>query len=144
MLPEAKNLFPLHWKELALFKDEIPMDMDEAKYAALEQNGVLLTVTARDKGRLVGYFTWFLMPHLHYASSGRMAITDMYFVLPEYRKGAGLKLFLESERVLREMGIVKAVTSCKVHMDNTPFLKKLGWQLTDYTFCKMMKEGACR
>ena len=71
-----------------------------------------------------------------------MGLTDMYFVLPAYRKGTGLRLFIESERELRKRGIVKAITSCKVHEDHTEFLEALGWTLSDYTFCKILKEAA--
>lgn len=138
MLPEARFLFPRHWKELAVFQDEIKIGLDEAKYAALEQAGILLVLTARDAGCLVGYYIWFLMPHPHYSASGPMGMTDMYFVLPEYRRGVGAKLFIASEKALKERGVVKAITSCKVQEDHTPLLERLGWIWTDKTFCKYL------
>jgi Acetyltransferase (GNAT) family len=137
MLPEARPLFPLHWKELAVFQDHIKIDLDEAKYNALEQAGILLTLTARKDARLVGYFTWFLMPHPHYRQY-LMGMTDMYYVLPEFRRGAGAKLFIKSEAALRERGVIKAITSCKVEHDHTRLLERLGWILTDFTFCKLL------
>lgn len=144
MLPEAKEIFPQHWKELAVFQTEIKMDLDEAKYAALEQAGILLVLTARTAQRLVGYYVWFLMPHPHYADSGPMGLTDMYFVLPEYRSGVGAKLFIQSEKTLKERGVIKAITSCKAHQDHTEFLQRLGWTLTDFTFCKYIGGNECR
>ena len=138
MLPEARELFPLHWKELAVFQEHIKIGLDEAKYNALEQAGILLTLTARADGRLVGYYTWFLMPHPHYGTSGPMGMTDMYFILPEFRRGAGAKLFIKSEHALRERGVIKAITSCKVEHDHTALLERLGWTLTDFTFCKYL------
>lgn len=140
--PDSKVVFPLHWRELALNQAEIPLSIDEEKYANLDRLGILLIVTARLDGRLVGYYLWFLMPHPHYASSGPMGLTDMYFVLPEYRKGVGTKLFVASELELRKRGIVKAITSCKVHEDHTELLERLGWTFSDKTFCKLLKGGA--
>jgi hypothetical protein len=133
---EMETLFPLHWKELARFQDLIPMKCDRERYANLEKIDALLLITARAEGRLVGYFVGFIFPHMHYAGSGLWGITDMYFVLPEYRRGTGLKLFVAFERALRDRGCVQAVTSCKIHEDHTEFLTKLGWTWTDKTFQK--------
>ena len=141
---EARFLFPLHWKELALFQSEIPMSLDMQKYAALEQAGILLILTARDGARLVGYYMWFLMPHPHYGDSGPMGMTDMYFVLPEYRRGVGAKLFIESEKALKARGVVKAITSCKVHQDHSALFERLGWIWTDKTFCKYIGGKECQ
>lgn len=136
---EMREIFPLHWKELARFQEEIQMDVDNEKYLALEKAGILLLLTARCGGKLVGYFLGFVMTHAHYKSSGPWGMTDMYFVLPEFRNGTGLLLFLAFEQALRERGCVQAVTSCKIHEDHTEFLEKLGWTWTDKTFQKHLK-----
>lgn len=143
--PDAQAVFPRHWKELALYQDEIPLSIDEKKYADLERLGILLILTARAGGkRMVGYYLWFLMPHPHYATAGPMGMTDMYYVLPEYRCGVGVRLFLESENELRKRGIVKAITSCKVHRDHGEMFKRLGWQHTDQTYCKYLGGAQCQ
>ena len=142
--PDSKEIFPLHWRELALHQEQIPLSIDEAKYETLDKTGILLVITARDSGKLVGYYLWFLMPHLHYSNAGPMGLTDMYFVLPEYRQGTGARLFIASEHELRKRGIVKAITSCKVHEDHTIFLEHLGWTFSDKTFVKYLgKEAKC-
>jgi Acetyltransferase (GNAT) family len=137
---EMETLFPLHWKELAVFQDKIPLKCDRERYAALEKANALLLITARVEGKLVGYFVGFLFPHPHYFGSGLWGMTDMYFVLPEHRRGTGLKLFIAFEAALRERGVTQAVTSCKVHEDHTEFLEKLGWKWTDKTFQKHLKD----
>ena len=139
--PDSKQVFPEHWRELALHQADIQLSIDEEKYANLDRLDILLIVTARDEGRLVGYYLWFLMPHPHYAASGPMGLTDMYFVLPAYRSGTGAKLFMASEQELRRRGILKAITSCKVHENHTDFLELLGWELSDFTFVKLLKGG---
>lgn len=138
--PDSKAVFPEHWRELALFQDDFPLCIDEAKYETLDKSGILLIITARDSGMiLVGYYLWFLMPHMHYADSGPMGLTDMYFVLPAYRRGVGAKLFIQSEIELRKRGAVKAITSCKVHQNHSELFRRLGWQLSDLTWVKNLK-----
>ena len=135
-IEEMRTIFPAHWRELARYKQEIAMDVDADRYAALDQAGALVLITARVDGKLIGYFLGFCMPHCHYKSSGLWGMTDMYFILPEYRNGAGVRLFVGFERELRRRGCVQAVTSCKLHEDHTDFLQKLGWTWTDKTFQK--------
>jgi hypothetical protein len=172
---EMETLFPLHWKELGRFQEQIPMQCDRARYAALEKAGALLLITARipqpscicecasldvvnyrlsrnpdcsrcgEDGfvrRLIGYFVGFLFPHPHYFGSGLWGMTDMYFVLPEFRNGVGVRLFVAFENELRARGCVQAVTSCKLHEDHTALLEKLGWTWTDKTFQKHLTEKA--
>jgi len=136
VVDELEELFPHHWQEVAVFKNEIALKCDRARYAALEEAGALIVITARAKGKIVGYFVSFVLPHPHYQGSGLWALTDMYYVLPEYRKGAGLKLFVAFEEMARAKGVTQAVTSCKVHQDHTDLLEKLGWSWTDKTFQK--------
>lgn len=136
VVDELEELFPYHWKEIAVFQDEIALKCDRERYAALEEAGALIVITARADGKLVGYFVSFVLPHPHYQGSGLWAMTDMYYVLPEYRTGAGLKLFVAFEEMARAKGVTQAVTSCKVHQDHTELLEKLGWSWTDKTFQK--------
>jgi hypothetical protein len=137
MVEEAKQLFPLHWREIAVHQETIPMDMDEARYLALEAGGMLHVVTVRSGNRLVGYCIAFVLPHMHYKTT-LMGMVDMYFILPEFRRGAGARLFLELERSLKARGVVKAISSCKVHQDHTALFEALGWKWTDKTFCKVI------
>jgi len=136
--PDVKALFPDHWRELALNQEEIPIDIDEEKYAALDKNGILLIATARDEGRLIGYWLSFLMPHPHYKSSGPMGMTDMYWVKPEARNGTGARLEIFWEQELRKRGIKKAITSYKVHQDHGKFFAARGWTHSDNTLVKIL------
>lgn len=135
---EGQIIFPQHWRELALNQTKIQMDVDAEGYATLERLGKLLVFTARSEGRLVGYILTLLMNHFHYKSAGPMALTDMYFVLPEFRHGAGARMFLAWENMLREHNVVQAITSCKVHQDHSRLFEKLGWTHSDNTFVKVL------
>lgn len=136
---DAHPLFDMHWKELALDQAKIPLGLDSARFQVLCDQGLLHIVTARKAGVVIGYFVAIVMPHLHYKDAGLMAFTDMYFIRPGCRKGGcGVKLFTEAERTLRERGVVKAYLSTKVHQDHTQLFEKLGWRLSDKSFCKVL------
>jgi GNAT superfamily N-acetyltransferase len=122
-----------------LDKDQIKHDLDYERYAKLFDMGMLFCVTVRDDAKLVGYAIYFVITHMHYKSSGLMATTDMYYLLPEYRRGGiGAKMFIVAEKGLKALGVVRAHTSCKVHEDHSELLKALGWKHTDQTFSKFL------
>lgn len=133
---DAQHLIHQHWAELAMDKGKIPLSMNVEGYQNLERNGSLVIVTARELGDLIGYYLAFVFPHLHYVDMGLMAFTDAYWVMPDRRYGVGVNLFIEAERVLKAMGVVKGYLSCKVHQDHSKLFEALGWKLTDLCFTK--------
>lgn len=135
---EMRPLWPMHWQEIALDQDLFKPDMDEPRYALMQQAGALQITTARCEGLLVGYVVCFLMPHFHYKSSGLVSLADMFYVLPEHRNGCGAKLFLAMEKSLKARGVIRAHMSCKVHSDQQRLFERLGWQFTDKTFGKRL------
>jgi hypothetical protein len=141
-IPELRQLFPLHWKEIALYQNEIEMDIDEGHYQRCEDAGILCLLTARVERKLVGYYIAYISSNPHYKSSGPWATTDMYFILPEYRTGTGLKLFVAFEKIARAKGATHGATSCKVHQDHSEMLTKLGWEWTDKTFQKHLCDSS--
>jgi len=136
---DGQGLFPLHHAELALNQDKIRMDLDAEHYQKLEDAGMLFVLTARVNGKLIGYLVAFPMTHLHYKSAGLMALTDMYYLHPDWRKGIGAKLFAEFEKRMRARGVVQIMTGCKRHQDHSKLLEILGWTNSDLTFIKVLK-----
>ena len=137
--PDGEKLFPLHWEELALDKETIKPCCDHEKYQKLDEMGMLHVTTVRFHGVLVGYAINFLLENMHYKGAGLMAVSDMYFLLPQFRKGiTGIRLFRTMEAGLKEKGVVRAATSCKVHKDHEELFVKLGWRFSDKTFTKML------
>lgn len=136
---EAEPLMHMHYAEIALDQDLFKADMDDARYQAMEDSGVLHIVAARSWGKLVGYSISFIMPHFHYKSSGLIALADMYWIHPDHRRGgAGAKLMIFMVERLKELGVRRSHISCKVHQDHTKLFEKLGWKLTDYTFSRIL------
>lgn len=132
VLPELRPLFDMLWSDVAVDKDRFVAKCDEEKYATCEAVGLLHLVTARDNGKLVGYFVMLVNPNPHYLGAGLMAFTDQYFLLPSYRKGNnGVKLFSFMELTLRAKGVVKMYTSNKLHRDRSVMFEGLGFKPTD-------------
>lgn len=133
MQREAEPIFKTHYEELALHKDVMPMGCDHDFYFNLERNNFLLVVTARRDGRLIGYYVGIVIAHHpHNKDGGKVSTTDMFYVLPDERKGgAGAKLLIAAENELRREGVKKATISTKLHFENGPLMDALGWEKTD-------------
>jgi hypothetical protein len=134
---DGLELFPKHYEELALNKDQIKLELDTKRYEEAEKSGVLHIATIRDDGKLVGYFVSALMSHLHYASV-LCASTDMYFIKPEYRLRCGAALIKFVELCWKAKGVRKAYVSCKVHLDKQKLLEALGYTFSDKMFVRML------
>jgi GNAT superfamily N-acetyltransferase len=135
-LPEMEPILVKHWHEVALGHDKVPLDIGREKYQALCDAGALHVATARDGGVLVGYHVAMVTPHLHYMSTMH-GITDVYFILPEYRKGfTGIRLFKFVEAELRKLGVKKLFTGTKLHMDMGKIFERLGYVETERLYTK--------
>lgn len=137
---DVEPLIYPHWKELTLDKDicDDPWP-DEAKFRQAEKEGTLLIVTARDDGKLAGYWVGALLPHLHYRNCGLMLHTDMYFLDQRYRVAAnGIRLLQEVQRIGKGRGAVKFYISCKAHEDHTRIFEAMGMRKTDYVFTRRL------
>lgn len=136
-LPELKPLFEIHWKEIALHQDIIKLDMCYDEYIAIEKQGGLHLIVARDAGRIVGYHLAFIRPHLHYRQS-LSAIVDIYFVLPSHRGGTGMRMLRFAEKSLKARGVQKIFTACKLHHDVGRLFDRLGYQEIERMYAKVL------
>lgn len=124
---EIEDLLRMHYEEVALHKEAIPLDPDWPRYVSLEEVGQLAVYTARDDGRLVGYSVFFLYQHIHYKQT-RIASNDVLFLHPDYRKGTcGIKLIKHSEQQLKSLGVNKVTWHIKFNKDFRPILHRMGY-----------------
>ena len=137
---DAVKLWPLHWEEIALDKDHVPLDVDMERYAELDAAGQLHIVTARDDDeRLQGYVLYVTMPHLHYKSTLH-AFMDVLYLAPMHRKGlAGYRLLTWAESTLRARGVRKVFMGGKMHYDLAPIYARLGYTEIERHFSKMLR-----
>jgi GNAT superfamily N-acetyltransferase len=142
-----EDLIALHWEEVALNKDAVPLSPDWSKYHLLERAGVLKVVGARLGKRLIGYDIFFVQPTMHY-SSCLWAVNDILYLDPDHRKGlAGARLIRESEKMLKPLGVTKVIYHTKLHVhlghgkarDTVGgLLKRLGYAHVEEVYAKMI------
>mgnify|MGYP001567224449 FL=1 len=136
---EAMPLLVMHWEEIALNKDTVPLDPDWDAYEKIESAGFYHVVTARDDGALVGYATYTIVRNLHYRSL-IIAEADIFFLAPEYRQGmAGIRMLAFAEKTLTEHGVNKILTRTKIHHDLGPLLERMGFVPIERVYAKMVE-----
>ncbi|NUX58645.1 GNAT family N-acetyltransferase [Paraburkholderia youngii] len=137
--PDIGPLLEKHYEEVAMHKDAISLAPDWARYQQLENQDRLMAFTARDDGRLIGYSVWFMDMHIHYAGA-LIATNDVIFVDKDYRRGtnAGTDLILYSEKMLKQIGVTKALWHIKFDHDWSAILKRRGYGREDFTMGKIL------
>ncbi len=137
-LPEFRPLLPLHWKELALNQDHVPLDPQWEVYYERERRGELFFVAAREEGRIVGYYIAFIAPGLHYANC-LTCTTDIFFIHPGKRVAmTSLKLFKFVEEELRRRGVKRWFIGSKVHADASAIFERLKFERVEVYYSKWM------
>lgn len=135
---EAEPLLLRHWDEIALNKDKVPLDPDWAMYERLESMGMVSLTTARDDGRLVGYYCNLIAGDPHYRSL-KTAECDVYWVANEYRgAGVGARLIRASEANGIAMGANKFRTRVKLDHDHGRLFEALGYKPIERVYSKLV------
>jgi GNAT superfamily N-acetyltransferase len=136
VIAEAIPLLSYHWEEIAMFKDKIKLCPAFDKYEEIDKAGGLHIITARVGGRLIGYHVAFVTPHPHYKNN-LMSLTDIFFILPEHRKGLlGFRFFQFIEHEMRKLGVTKMMAGTKLNRDLGILFERLGWEPTDRMYSK--------
>jgi GNAT superfamily N-acetyltransferase len=128
-----------HWKEVAVYQDDVPLDVDVDRYRQLEEMDRLHIVTCRDDGKLVGYCVTFINNHLHYKSTV-FALNDIIYLSPEYRRaGVAYEMVTFVEECLKARWDVKVLT---LHMKTAiPFeslAEACGFNKVEYIYSKVV------
>lgn len=127
-IEQLKELIPLHYEELALNKDKVPLSPRWDVYLSQEAIGELVFITLRDAGKLAGYFVGFVAPGLHY-STCLTCIQDIFYVKPDERgMAAGNILFEFVENELKRRGVQRLVTNSKNHFPAAWLFDRRGYE----------------
>ncbi len=138
VMPEMPEMFHALWLEQATEQDDVEIDPDWDRYAALDMSGQLHMLTARDEGIMVGYYMALVMPSLHYKTL-LTAFADLYYLHPEYRKGMnGVRLFKEANAMLKALGVKKSYVMTNVRFPITIILKRLGYNCIEHAFARFL------
>lgn len=140
-LSELRPILPVHWNELALNKDVVPLDPLYELYIEREKRDELLYITLREDGKLIGYFIYFISPGLHYRTC-LTAIMDIFYVHPDYRgKNGGLILLEFSKQQLQMRGVKRWFVGHKEHSQQAGILfSKFGFEKVETTYSMWLGE----
>lgn len=127
---ELRALYPLEWAEAGLDRDrpEARLEVDFDRYTAMDQAGLIVAITLREDSRLVGYFTAFVTPALHFRAC-LTAYHDLFYVLPEFRgRQGGVRLLREARRELIRRGVHRWIVGSTVAKPADRLYEALGFE----------------
>ena len=140
-IEDVKPLLMAHWRELALFQNDIPLDPDFEVYQALDKAGALAAYMIRQETdrRLVGYGVYFLRKHHHYRQH-MWAVSDIILVERSHRNaGVGNGLFDFMEPDLKAQGVAVMHTMTKVmHPELAALLQMRGHDKVEVSYAKRL------
>ena len=141
IIDDLKPLLTEHWRELALYQDEIPLDPDYDGYKRICDAGVTMVTSVRVAGALVGYAVYVLQPHMHYRGH-RWAVSDLFWLHPDHRSmGLGNALFAFIEDALRERGVDVMHTTFKKHFPAAGMLlESRGHAMVELGYSKRLRQ----
>ena len=138
---EIVPLFVRHWKELALYQDQVPLDVDVERLVQYEHMGLLGIVAARDDGKLVGYVVILMGPHLHHAST-KWAQFDGFWMDPAYRRGlCGYRMLRGALAAIRKKGVQVVTVPVKSSFADGRVMRlfeRLGFVAEDVLYSKVL------
>lgn len=141
---EVMPLLLAHWEEIALNKETVPLDIDWDAYKRIEDKGLYSATTARDNGKIIGYFAYFIVPNFHYKSL-KVAEGDIFYLQQNYRNGLlGARLLAESEKNVKKLGVNKIINKVKHHFKNDNGLgvgvlfERMGYKTIETIHAKMV------
>lgn len=133
---EMKPLLERHWQEIEDTELFGEMCIFSELYEKLHEAGMLHCTTARDDGALVGYAVYIVAPAMHYRNR-LCADSDVFFLLPEYRKGrAGITLLQTAEEALKKRGVNIIMQKFKAQHDCGKLFERMGYGLIGKTYMR--------
>jgi GNAT superfamily N-acetyltransferase len=115
-------LLDAHWRELAMFQEDIPLDVNWGAYKRGYDAGIIRLYGARLDGALIGYAIFQVIArHPHYLHP--FAINDVLWIAPEHRNmrvGSALCEFFEAD--LRKDGPIVISIETKAHSPALAYL----------------------
>lgn len=100
-----EDLIAFNWEEVSAGRDYPALDIDWPMVLMLERLGKLVGISARKKGRLIGYASYFIQGHMRHRLT-RWAVNDALYVDADHRKGRlAVNLIRAAEILLKDDGV---------------------------------------
>ena len=136
VVEDAKELLERHWEEIAVNKDKIKLNPHWEAYVDLEDKGQLRIFTARENGKLIGYFVVIIGVNLHYKDHV-FAVNDILYLHSSWRKGlTGVKLIKFAEKCLKLEGVSVMSINTKTHRPFDSLMSYLKYDLVERVYQK--------
>lgn len=106
-----------------------PFELDYKRYYQIEFEGRLVWVVARDLAteQPVGYSCHFWYRDLHFDE--RVAVDDLWFVLPEFRcKGIGLRLKNTGHELLEKQSVIRVTDTIRDSYNHPGLMDGVGFR----------------
>jgi len=111
---------------------------DYLKYMKLQEVGVLTVLTCRSNKELIGYTFFNIFNGIRFPDC-KTAREDLYYIKPEFRgQGLGKKLFIETEKLLKEKGANQVIFTTKTYQDYSHIFESLGYEFYEKQFSKKL------
>ncbi|CAH9015648.1 acyl-CoA N-acyltransferase [Vibrio phage 275E43-1] len=133
---EGMVLAANHYKEVESKSEHIPFNPNLDTFKALLDAGMLVLVTARDEGKMVGYFMMLVTDDL---LTGSPSAQEMgIFVTKKYRGGSTfVRMEKEMTRCLKERGFKEMRIMFKTG-HNTDIPIRMGYEETERVYQKFI------
>jgi GNAT superfamily N-acetyltransferase len=107
-------------------------------YIKQQESGFLYVLTCRNDTELIGYMVFSIFPSIRYPDC-IMSREELCYIKPEFRnRGLGKKLFIETEKLLKEKGANQVVFTTKTYKDHSYILEDLGYEFYEKHFIKKL------
>ena len=127
-----------HYKEVGMYTDTFPLEIDRTYYEALENAGMLLVIVALSDNSPIGYMVWIVKRHPRYPVV--VGIADFYWLHKDYRgKTVAYKMFQYAEEQLKLCGVGRLIANCKVSNPQGRLLVGLGYEHFEESYTKLLK-----
>lgn len=117
-----------------------PKDLDPklSTYESIEASGILKVFIARIDGKVVGYSTFLIWPHIHYPSK-IFATQDVMFIDKDHRGPSAVKFMRWQEQQLEGMGVNVILRHVSAKNDYSRTLSRLGYEETEKIFSRRIR-----
>lgn len=145
---ELRALLPAHMAEFNPYSAPLEAVSDYETYRKLASSGILVAVSARAEGELVGYWLGVKCGDPHHRIGGKpvMLLSSMaFYIAPLWRARAASSFFKAIEAVAVQEGV--ALLGHRVRPGGTSgrFLEALGYKMTEMVYVKPIGEAEeCR
>lgn len=132
---DAQELTADHHSEVTIF-DNLPLEVDAAKYQYAEDHGFLRIFTIREEEKLIGYASFFLYTHSHHLNSVH-ATQDTIYITPS-RRGVGLEFSQYCDEQLKFYGVSHVHRSLPIDSSFGEKLENHGYEAKETVYIRSL------